>query len=394
MNRGKPFYLGFWIAVILIITTDVTYALPTGNSFQKFSPNSSGIDFLNTESSYPTKAGQVVVGTIFDYALHIMPVVLEEGTTAQDSQDTLLSSHSYLSFGFTPDLELHMKFPFILRAQSSVHPSDKGMIVGTGTSYVAGGAKYRFFKQNIYEMAVGGELGTDLMRSNPYVGAKDVPFGTSVYVAQTADYDPLILGINLGYRFRSVGDPIQNEQGLVPPIMPVAHSFLFSTALSVTSNDFGTFIAEVYGTHAFINDHENFTDRSPTGMEWLLGWSKFFKNGVGVKVGGGSYLFRGIGTSKFRIVCGLDYAMAVKRSAIMSPFKSDPKPESPQTPPPDPFEEENAQQFEDEQTYRIQGDHDDSYEDKDSSQNYPGAGESEDLFESLNWSDEDDAIDE
>lgn len=364
--------------IMSLLVSSVVMALSTGNSFQKFSPNASGIDFIATESSYPVKEGQLVISTFLDYAMFVMPVIYEAGIVGETSQDSLLSSHSHLSFGMSQNLELQLKFPFMLIAQSLEHPSDKGAIIGSGFSYIGGGVKYRLFKQSLYEMAAGGEIGVDLMKSNPYIGDGITPFGASGYIAITADYKPVILGVNVGYRWRTTGTPIQHQQDLPAPIQPVAHNLLFSSALSISSGIFGYFMGEVYGSHAFVTDYErlNQTDRAPTSLEYLLGFNKFFKSGVGIKLGGGSQIFHGIGTSSLRIIAGLDYAFDAKKAGWISPPKrSSPGQEGvrqPQQLPPDPFDDDN------------------SYEDEDleSSMSYPGAQGSDDVFDDKNFTDE------
>ena len=313
----------------------------------------------------------MVVGTVFDYAMFVMPVVYEEGTTDQISQDTLFSSHSYMSLGVSRNLELHVKLPLMLLAQSFEHPSEKGTIIGNGMSYLGGGAKYRLFKQHIYEMAAGGELGFDLMKSNPYVGDGVVPFGISTYLAVSADYDPVILGINLGYRFRTIGTPIYHQDDLPAPIPPVAHTILFSSALSVKTGIFGYVIGEVYGSHAVVEQYDvhNQSDRSQTSLEYLLGGTYFFNNGIGIKLGGGSQLFHGIGTSKLRLIAGFDYAFDAKKLGIIPAFKrpsKQKKSQAKQQPlklPPDPFDDNNYDDLE-----------------SSSAEDYPGAQGSDDWF--------------
>lgn len=366
--------------IMSLLTSSVVMALSTGNSFQKFSPNASGIDFIATESSYPVKEGQLVMSTYLDYAMFVMPVIYESGIVDETSQDTLLSSHNHLSFGMSQNLELQLKFPFMLLAQSLDHPSDKGAIIGSGFSYIGGGLKYRLFKHTLYEMAAGGEIGFDLMKSNPYIGDGVIPFGAFGYIAITADYKPIILGINLGYRWRTTGTPILHQEDLPPAIQPVAHKLLFSSALSISSGVFGYFMGEVYGSHAFVTDYErlNQTDRAQTSLEYLLGFNKFFKSGVGIKFGGGSQIFHGIGTSSLRIIAGIDYAFDAKKAGWISPPKRgtpSPSQEGSRQPqlPPDPFGDEN------------------SYEDEDHppSMSYPGAQGSEDVFDDENMIEED-----
>lgn len=365
--------ISWWgiITAVILHLPDPAFGLSTGNNFQKFSPTSSGVDFITTESSYPTRVGHIVFGTTLDYGLFVMPVVNEEGIDPSGSQDNLTSAHSYVTFGFNKDIEFQLKLPLILFSQSLNHPADKGEIRGWGLSYMGGGGKYRFFKQSYYELAVGAEAGVDLMKSNPYIGADMIPFGTSIYLATTADYDPLILGVNLGYRFRTVGEAIKNESYAPPPIQPVAHTLLFSTALMVNSGVFGNLIGEVYGSHALINPDLDYTDRGATSLEYLVGFTKFFPNGVGVKVGAGSEFFHGIGTAKFRLVAGVDYAFDAQKAGWISPPKR--QAEDNWKMPPDPFDEDE----EDDESEEKEGE--EGFSDED---DFPGSEiEDDELFD-------------
>ena len=114
--------ISWWgIIAAVILLPAPTFGLSTGNNFQKLSPSSSGVDFITTESSYPTRVGHIVFGTTLDYGLFVMPVVNEEGIDPSGSQDNLTSAHSYVAFGFNKDIEFQLKLPMILYSQSLDH---------------------------------------------------------------------------------------------------------------------------------------------------------------------------------------------------------------------------------------------------------------------------------
>ena len=272
MQRFVQLLANFLLVAFALQTTSQVWALPTGNEFQRLSPSASGVDFITTESSYPTQMGTVIFATSIDYAMHILPVVYEEGVKEEVSLDTLLSSQHSIAVGFTKDFEFQFKLPIILRAESLDHPSDKGEITNIGFTYVGGGGKYRFFRRAAYEMTLGAEVGADLMQSNPYTGVGMLPLGSSVYLASTANYNPLIFGVNVGYKFRMVGQPLINDKDLPAPIQPIPHTLLFSTALALNSGIFGSFVAEIYGSHGFPLSPVNNTDRMMTSAEFLVGF--------------------------------------------------------------------------------------------------------------------------
>ncbi|MCY4380980.1 MAG: hypothetical protein OXC40_05380 [Proteobacteria bacterium] len=334
--------------VVAYIPLSEIFALSTGNNFQKFSPSSSGVDFISTESSYPTKTGTITLGTTIDYGMYVQPVIKQDGIKYERSQDTLFSTHHHASIGFSKDVEFSLNIPFVIFGESLDHNSDKGLITKAGPTFVSGAAKYRFFRRSYYEMAIGAGLGLDFMESNPYTGSnKMLPFGSSIYLAATADYSPIIFGMNLGYRFRVVGAPIKNPhaQENTTMIPTVPHTLIFGAALAYNSEIFGNLIGEVYGSHGFFPVNKNQSDRNNTSIEYLLGFVKIFKNGFGMKVGAGSELFFGIGTAQLRIVAGLDYAFDAEKAGLFSPPKRVPKSQDERfmQMPDDPFAEEEEE---------------------------------------------------
>ncbi|MCY4444196.1 MAG: hypothetical protein OXC44_05315 [Proteobacteria bacterium] len=292
-------------------------SLPLGNDFQRLTPSSSGIDFISIESSYPTPEGAVIIGSSMVHSVSVLPVIIEPGIRTQRSVDTLTTAHQHLSIGLGKNVEISAQFPVTIYAASLDHPSDKGDLSSPGLLYAGAGAKFRFHKKHHYEFALGTELGTDLMDNNPYSG-DTMSLLTNVYISATAEYNPVILGFNLGYKFRTTGDAIATENTNIP-IQPIPHTLIFATGIRYSTAHYGALIAELYGSHALIDDSRNQTDRSATSIEALVGYSRVFASGFGIKAAGGAEILKGIGTAQYRILAGIDYQFPLNKIAINTP---------------------------------------------------------------------------
>ena len=305
-----------------------SYSLPLGNDFLRLNPGASGVDFINVESSFPTPYDSLVLGSIVEYSLGVQPVLNEPGIELESSLDSVLTAHQFMAMGLFPNFELSLRFPIVLHSESLEHPSDKGMLVAEGLSYFSVGGKYRFLKRGMYELSLGTEFGTDLMKDNPYTGKTEtIPFMSAVYIASTADYSPIILGVNIGYRFRTTGDPIANPATEKTPISPVPHAALMGLGVTYQTRNLGSFVLEVYGSHDFPEIQDDLTDRLPTGIEVLFAYVKLLKNGIGLKTGVGTDLFRGAGTAQLRVFAGMDYLIDTGK---LPRLKEETNPKNPQ----------------------------------------------------------------
>lgn len=293
------------------------YSLPLGNDFLRLNPNASGVDFINIESSFTTPYDSVVIGSMVEYSLGVQPVIREPGIEVTPSLDSVLTAHQSLAMGVLPNFELSARFPIVLRSETLDHPSDKGALTAEGFSYLGAGGKYRFLKRGPYELSFAAEFGTDLMKDNPYTGST-VPFMSSLYFASTADYSPLIFGVNVGYKFRTTADPIVNPATGQTPISPVPHALLLGLGLSYQTLTLGSVVVEAYGSHNFPESDTSLTDRLSTSVEVLFAYSYIFRSGLGVKAGTGTEVFRGPGAAQLRIFAGLDYLIEASKLPAIS----------------------------------------------------------------------------
>ena len=305
------------ILFFLIFFKNQLYSLPTGNDFIRFSPTSSSYDFITLESSFTTQPGLVVFGVVADYAHNVLPVIVQPGIDIITSEDSILTIHNHAAWGISTNLEGYVRFPVIAYTKSLDHVSNKGQINQNGLSYLAFGIKNGFFKQGYYEAAAGLELGMDLMYGNPHVGYI-IPFVVNSYVALLGDYDPLLVGVNLGYRFRTIGKAVFDDKTNNIPIQPSAHSIYFGCGLTARSSKFGNLVFELLGSHIFQNqataaDTIN-TDRTNTPVELNIAYFYAFKIGLGIKAGIGKDMIRGVGSAYFRYFAGVDYILNLDNS--------------------------------------------------------------------------------
>lgn len=322
------FLIPVTLLAILSTTPSPLKALPTGNDFQRLNPNTSGIDFVSLESSHPTPKGSWVLGSVIDYSLDLQPATVQPGIKLKTSDDSIVTAHQFFSLGILPNLEINGRLPIIVFSESLSHLSDKGEIQGPGLTYIALGAKYRFLKKGPYEMALGGELGTDLMEDNPYIGAI-TPFISSVFLTITTDLEPVLFGVNLGYRFRTTGPSIINPNTGSAPIAPRPHTLIGGAGLTYQHKNLGNLSAEAYGTHDLALPQEDQTDRHDTAVEILATYHNLLQSGIGIKIGAGTEILQGPGSAHLRFFAGVDYLLNLSDYPIFKEPKK--KTDSPST---------------------------------------------------------------
>lgn len=289
-----------------------------GNDFQKLNPTVSGIDYTVVESSKTIEKGKLKTGVLADYSTNVLPVIEQgEGTQSITSvEDYMLSSHLYAGYGLLDNLEVGVNLPFILTQSDDETSEYKGQILSGGLSYMGASAKYQVWSNFMYGLALGVNIGTDLMTSNPYIGDTSPVYFTT-YAAGDAKFDGIKIAINAGYKYRSTGEAIYSEETLSTPIEPFSGEFIFSGAGSYELNRKSAMTLEIYGsigTGTGLDD----SDRDANSVELLSSYKQDLGSNLDLTVGAGTEILHGVGSADLRIFAGISMEIGVASSSSRS----------------------------------------------------------------------------
>ena len=144
------------------------------------------------------------------------------------------------------------------------------------------------------------------MSSNPYIG-DTTPFYFSTYAAMDAKYDSMKFAANLGYKFRSTGEAIEDENYFNPPIEPASHEFFFSGGLNFPISKQGEITTELCGS-MLLGDFADSSDReSYSAGKYLASYKHELRSGIALNGGLGTELMHGVGSADLRLFAGISY---------------------------------------------------------------------------------------
>lgn len=314
-NSKSILALQISIACLAAQTSSTAWSNTIGNDFQRLNPITSGIDYISVEPSQTLEQGKLNGGMLLDFSTNTLPVI-EENSNEQSIgsiEDTLLSSHFYAGYGLLPDLEVGLNLPLILTQSAGNEEDFRGEILSAGASYMGVSSKYRLWSNSQYGVALGGNLGTDLMESNPYIGDTN-PVYFSFYAAGDAVFGKVKMAANLGYKYRSTGDAIFNEELQTTPIDPVSSELLFSLGANYSLTQRKALVGEIYGSSS-LDAGTDLSDRGATAVELLAAYKEQLYRGFSYSAGIGTDIAHGAGTADLRIFAGISYQMDVTKAS-------------------------------------------------------------------------------
>jgi hypothetical protein len=275
-----------------------------GNDFQKLNPIGSGINYTVVEPSETIETGTLNTGILVDYSTNVLPVIEANGSeqSITSVEDSIMSSHIYASYGIMKDLELGLNLPMILTQSAGSDENYQGEILSAGVSYIGGFAKYKLWSNSKYGIAIGTHIGTDLMTSNPYIGDAS-PIYFTTYVAADAKFELIELAVNAGYKYRSNGDAIIDEEFGVAPIEPIPGEFIYSAAANYKFSKNKSATLELFGSigmGAGLDD----SDRSSSSAELLGSYRQNLSNRYGLTAGASTEVLHGVGSADLRFFAG------------------------------------------------------------------------------------------
>lgn len=313
----KRLSYGFFISfgILLKSLTGVTLANVVGNDAQNFNPTTSGLDFVTVHSSETLDQGVINFGLFFNYAVNTLPYFDDTKSSATKISDSLLGADLNMGLGLLPNWDMGVSAPHVVY-QSVNEKGYRGQFKQTGNTELRLNTKWRLMGDREGGIALIGTLSLTRIVDDPFAG-KGAGANPIVEVAFDKTFGKVALGLNLGYKWRTAGDKINEDI----PIEPYQNQYLFSTAASYLLTSLDTkLIAEIYASKPVESEIEN-TKRSPTTAELLLGAKYDFSTNFAGHAGMGSELGAGRASPDWRIYSGINYTLGPKPKKAIIPAK-------------------------------------------------------------------------
>lgn len=300
------------ILVILgvLFQCQLTQANVLGMDAQTFNPTTNGLDFVTVHSSATLEPGIVNIGFFLNYAVNSLPYVYGVGGSGQTRtkfNDRLFSSDLNFGVGLAENWDIGFSFPYLI-SQSVDDGGQLSRYSQTGMTGQRMNTKYRFYNGDKWGWAVVGSVDRSLVENNPYTG--DNPGPTyNLELATDVMLSDVLLGFNVGHRWRSPGASLASVYG----ISPLPNQWIYSVAASYLLARLDTkLIWEIYGSYpdGKSNDAQtqNVSDRERSSLETLVGMKYDWTTNLAFHFGGGTEIYHGTGTPAWRLYSGVNYA--------------------------------------------------------------------------------------
>lgn len=281
-----------------------------GIDAQNFNPTTNGLDFVTVHSSATLDPGIVNIGFFLNYAVNSLPYVYGVGGSGQNRSkfnDRLFSSDLNFGVGLSENWDVGFSFPYLISQQVD-DGGQLGRYSETGMTGQRVNTKYRFYKGSQWGSAVVASVDRSLVENSPYTG--DGPGPTyNLELATDVMVKEVLLGFNLGHRWRSPGTSLASIYG----ISPLPNQWIYSIAASYLLSKLDTkLIWELYGSYPSGKSSDaqtmNISDRERSSLETLVGLKYDMTTNLAFHVGGGTEIYHGTGTPAWRVYSGMNYA--------------------------------------------------------------------------------------
>lgn len=296
-----------------MLLTGVAKGNVVGSDMQLFNPTTDGLDFVTVESSETLMPGYVNFGMFMNYAVNTLPYFEDDGQKQTKSKfnDTILGADLNVGVGVAKNFSLGLSLPQIL-TQSISTQGYNGKFRDNGNTEIRLNGKYRIFGDEVSGVALGGVVNLNRTKDNPYVGKTNNPIYTIQLIGDRKLSEALVLGLNLGYRWRNPGEALPEAA----PIKPLPNQVIASAAASYHISDIDTkVIFELFGSRPAQKSDAN-GDRTASSSEALLGVKHDIDHSLAVHGGFGSEIEHGLSTPDWRIYAGINYTMGPKPTDV------------------------------------------------------------------------------
>ena len=296
------------------ILTPVLFANIIGSDTQNFNPTVNPNDFVTVQSSRTLGHGNIGLGLFVDHAQNSLPFFTDGSSAAADSRksvtDGLTSLHTLFGYGVNEQWDVFFTVPFVVAEKLDAKDKYHGHFRDTGYTEFRLGTKYRLLNTDLYGFAVVGSINFDKTRENPFSGKSQSPSFSSEVVGDIS-LGVVRLAANLGYRWRSAGEPVlgpDNDE----PIRATGNQILASAAADYTFPDQKTHaLAEVFAAENTYRFSE-VSERSRTANEGLIGVKYFILDNLTVNSGFGGELRHSVSSADIRFYAGMHWLFATQ----------------------------------------------------------------------------------
>jgi outer membrane protein OmpA-like peptidoglycan-associated protein len=285
--------------------TGVSFANVTGSDTQNFNPATNSEDFVTVYSTKTLGQGNYHLGLFVDYATNTLPYFTDTNATFDDSSkdydNGITGANLGFGIGILDNLDLSLAIPYVL-SQQVTDKGYRGQFKETGNTNILVSSKLRIWNNENFGLGLVAGIDVNRLKNNPYLGEDS----NMVYNAQLVfdmDFDPLLVGFNVGYKFRNPGDPIPDSTGATP-LTPFDSQVIASTAIAYRMTEKASVLAEIFGTFSDMEVAKS-SYRDSSAAEMIAGFKYKFMPELTGQAGVGSELTHGMSTADLRIYAGI-----------------------------------------------------------------------------------------
>lgn len=307
--KRKVFHTGLqkvcfttFFLILNLLSSKTATANVVGSDAQNFNPTSNGLDFVTVQSSETLRPGIFNLGLFLNHAVNSLPYFESTPGSRLNFTDSLTSFDFNAGVGLMKDWDIGFSLPQVIRQQVDDGTSSRGEFSSTGITEVRFNTKFRFFGDSSSGLAAILSSNLNLVENNPYSGQNSGPT-INFELAGDATIRRWAIGANFGYRARSKGTKIPGSIA-----DPLGDQWIASAAASYHFPAYSTkVISEIFGAVPS-QSSSNFSERSASSFEWLLGVKHDVNTNLALHAGGGTELLQGVASPDWRIYFGLNYA--------------------------------------------------------------------------------------
>lgn len=266
-----------------------------GNDTQRFNPITSGLSFVTVQSSEVLDYGYLNSGLFFNHAGNVLPHSVDASGYQVSSDNTMLFGDLSFGFGVGHNLDLGISFSYLVDHHSDFE-TPGAQFAKNGLNEIRISTKYNIIERKPIGIAVVSSANFNQVRNNPFIGEDSGPTKNIEVVFDTLIKPMTHLALNMGYRFRENGKPI--EGSLYKPLSDIS---IASLGLShyFPRWDLKTVMEIISSLSQNSSSKEN-------GSEFIAGFKYDWSQSLSVHTGAGGRLSPGLFTPDWRIYTGIN----------------------------------------------------------------------------------------
>ena len=286
------------ISLVLFISNSA-FANFVGNDTQNFNPTTSGLDFVTVEGSQTLRKGVLHTGVFFNRAHDSLPDSVSSNGSRIPSDDNITFGDLSFGYGLTDRIDVGLGFSYLIE-QVTNRKEPGAQFAATGLNEVRLGGKYNLLKREPLGLSLQSSVNFNQSHNNPFTGSGAKP---TLNVQGVADFHlgPVLVASNVGYRFRSPGEPYRHSV-----YEPLPSQWIASLAASyyVTAIDTRV-VFELFG--AKYTKSVAYVDANDIASEALLGVRYDLRDNIALNAGGGMRVGAGLFTPDARAYLGVNW---------------------------------------------------------------------------------------